>query len=44
MHLTEFFHPRSEEIIGMLPARLGARLDADPLWQARIGRWFGKVS
>ena len=42
MHLTEFFHPRSEEIIGMLPARLGARLDADPIWQARIGRWFGK--
>jgi indolepyruvate ferredoxin oxidoreductase beta subunit len=26
----------------MLPARLGARLDADPVWQARLGRWFAK--
>ncbi len=42
MHLTEFFHPRAEEIIGLLPARLGARLDASALWTARIGRWFGK--
>ena len=42
MHVTEFFHPRAEEVIGMLPARLGARLDADPVWQARLGRWFAK--
>ncbi len=42
MHVTEFFHPRAEEIIGMMPARLGARLDADPVWQARLGRWFAK--
>jgi indolepyruvate ferredoxin oxidoreductase, beta subunit len=42
MQVTEFFHPRAEEIIGLLPARLGARLDASPAWRARIGRWFGK--
>ena len=42
MRVTEFFHPRAEEIIGLLPARLGARLDASPMWTARIARWFGK--
>jgi indolepyruvate ferredoxin oxidoreductase beta subunit len=42
MHVTEFFHPRAEEVIGMLPARLGARLEGDPVWQARLGRWFAK--
>ena len=42
MHLTEFFHPRAEEIIGLLPARLGARLDASPTWPARLDRWFNK--
>jgi len=39
--LTEFFHPRAEEIVGLLPARLGARWQADPRIMARIGRWFG---
>ena len=42
MHVTEFFHPRAEEIIGMLPARLGARFDASPAWHARLDRWFNK--
>ncbi len=42
MHLTEYFHPRAEEIIGMMPARLGARLDASPVWRAWLDRWFGK--
>ena len=42
MHVTEFFHPRAEEIIGMLPARLGAKLDASPKWTARIDRMFNK--
>ena len=42
MQLTEFFHPRAAEIIGMLPARLGARADASPVWQARLTRWFDK--
>lgn len=42
LQLTEFFHPRAEEVVGMLPARLGARLEADPKWMARIDRWFNK--
>jgi indolepyruvate ferredoxin oxidoreductase beta subunit len=42
LHLTEFFHPRAEEIVGLFPARLGARLEADPKWMARLDRWFNK--
>ena len=42
LQLTEFFHPRAEEIVGMFPARLGARLEADPKWMARLARWFDK--
>jgi indolepyruvate ferredoxin oxidoreductase beta subunit len=42
LHLTEFFHPRAEEIAGMLPARLGARIAADPRWMARLTRWFDR--
>lgn len=40
--MTEFFHPRAEEIVGLLPARLGARLDASPTWRARLDRWTNK--
>ena len=42
LQLTEFFHPRAEEIVGLFPARLGARLEADPKWMARLDRWFNK--
>ncbi len=42
LHLTEFFHPRAEEIVGLFPARLGAKLEADPKWMARLTRWFDK--
>jgi len=42
VQLTEFMHPRAEEIAGMLPARLGARVEASPAWMARLDRWFGK--
>lgn len=42
LHVTEFFHPRAEEIVGMLPVRLGARVQGDAKWMARIDRWFGK--
>lgn len=42
LQLTEFFHPRAEEIAGMLPARLGARVEADAAWMARLDRWFNK--
>jgi indolepyruvate ferredoxin oxidoreductase, beta subunit len=42
LHLTEFFHPRAEEIAGLLPARMGARVAASPKWMARLDRWFNK--
>lgn len=41
VELTEFFHPKSEEIAGMLPARLGALFETRPHWMARLDRWFG---
>ncbi|MFT4149458.1 MAG: indolepyruvate oxidoreductase subunit beta family protein [Paracoccaceae bacterium] len=40
IRLTEFMHPRAEEIAGMLPARMGARVQDDPKWMARLDRWF----
>ena len=42
LQLTEFFHPRAEEIVGLFPAKLGARVEADPKWMARLDRWFNK--
>lgn len=42
MQLTEFLHPRAEEIAGLLPARLGAKVEASPKWMARLDRWFSK--
>ena len=42
MQVTEFMHPRAEEIAGMLPAKWGARVEASPKWMARLDRWFGK--
>jgi len=42
VYLTEFFHPRAEEIASLLPARLGARLEASPVWMARLDSWFNK--
>ena len=42
LQLTEFFHPRAEEVVGLFPARLGAKLEADPKWMARLDRWFNK--
>ena len=42
LQLTEFMHPRAEEIAGMLPAGLGARITASPAWMARLDRWFNK--
>ena len=41
MHLTEFMHPRAQEIAGMMPRKLGARVEASPKWMARLDRWFG---
>ncbi|SFS83869.1 indolepyruvate ferredoxin oxidoreductase beta subunit [Sulfitobacter marinus] len=42
MQLTEYFHPRAEEIAGLLPAKLGAWVERRPKLMARLGRWFGK--
>ena len=42
MHVTEFMHPRAEEIVGLFPARMGARWEADPNRMARINRLFSK--
>lgn len=42
MQLTEFMHPRAEEIAGMLPRTLGAKVEASPKWMARLNRWFDK--
>ena len=42
LRLTEYFHPRADEIVSMLPQRMGARLRDNPAAMARIGRWFGR--
>ncbi|MEM7189521.1 MAG: indolepyruvate oxidoreductase subunit beta family protein [Pseudomonadota bacterium] len=42
LRLTEYFHPRAEEIAGLLPSRIGARVDASAKWMGRLDRWFGK--
>lgn len=42
MSVTEYFHPRAQEIAGLFPARLGARVEGSPRWMARLDRWFGK--
>ncbi|WP_082181845.1 indolepyruvate oxidoreductase subunit beta family protein [Aestuariivita boseongensis] len=42
LQLTEFFHPRAEEIAGLLPAKLGAKIENSPKWMARLDRWFNK--
>ena len=42
LHLTEFMHPRADEIVGMLPARLGQKVQGNAVWMARLDRWFGK--
>ncbi len=40
VHVTEFLHPRAAEIVSMLPARMGARWEANPRRMAWIDRWF----
>ncbi|KAF0115098.1 MAG: indolepyruvate ferredoxin oxidoreductase beta subunit [Rhodobacteraceae bacterium] len=42
LHVTEFFHPRAEEIVSLLPARMGARWAANPRRMALIDRLFNK--
>lgn len=40
--LTEFFHPRAQEVAGMMPARMGARWQGDPKRMAQLDRWFDR--
>lgn len=42
VQLTEFMHPRAEEIVGLLPAKTGARIEASPKWMARIDWLFNR--
>jgi indolepyruvate ferredoxin oxidoreductase beta subunit len=42
LQLTEFLHPRAEELVSLLPARLGAKIAASPTWMARLDRRFNK--
>jgi indolepyruvate ferredoxin oxidoreductase beta subunit len=42
LHITEFMHPRAEEVVGMLPAALGARVEASDRWMGRIARLFSR--
>ena len=42
VHVTEFMHPRAEEICGALPARLGRWVEARPKLVATIDRTFNK--
>ena len=42
MQVTEFLHPRAEEIVSMLPARMGTRWAANPKRMALIDRLFNK--
>ena len=42
MLVTEFLHPRAEELVSLLPARMGARWAANPKRMALIDRLFNK--
>ncbi len=36
LKVTEYMHPRAEEVCGLLPRSLGAFLEARPTWMARL--------
>lgn len=42
VHLTEFLHPRAEEIAGLLPAGIGARVEASPRAMRLIDALFNR--
>ncbi len=42
MQLTDYLHPRAEEIVGLLPEKTGRKLENDPKWMKRIDRWFNR--
>ncbi|MFT4961961.1 MAG: indolepyruvate ferredoxin oxidoreductase beta subunit [Paracoccaceae bacterium] len=42
IELTEFFHPRAEEMVSLLPAKMGVKWQANPRRMAILERFFGK--
>lgn len=42
VELTEFFHPRADEIVSLMPAKMGARWEANPKRMALLNRLFNK--
>lgn len=42
MQVTEFMHPRAEELVGLLPARLGRWMEARPRAMRLVDRIFNK--
>ncbi len=42
MYLTEFMHPRAEELVSLLPERWGRRVMANVKLMARLDRWFNR--
>ncbi|WP_040438703.1 indolepyruvate oxidoreductase subunit beta family protein [Roseibium aggregatum] len=42
LHLTDYLHPRAEEIVGLLPEKMGRKMESDPAWMKRIDRWFNR--
>ena len=42
MQVTEFLHPRAEELVSLLPARMGASWMANPSRMALVDRLFNK--
>ncbi len=42
MQVTEFMHPRAEEVVSLLPAAMGARWAANPKRMATLDRLFNK--
>jgi indolepyruvate ferredoxin oxidoreductase beta subunit len=42
LYLTEFMHPRAEELVGLLPAKLGEWVSTRPALMRRIDRIFNR--
>lgn len=42
LYMTEFMHPRAEEMVSLLPAGWGRRLAANARWMARIDRMVNR--
>lgn len=42
LRVTEFFHPRAEEIVGLLPARLGSWFENNSIAMKWVDRLFAK--